>query len=435
MSHHTVHTRFTHGATHTRPRVPSHQQRQYSPPHNLDQASGDLGVRFDAPALQVSPRVWARSAKEALAHWAREHGDPPSRDAFASGGTRLAGWGATFRRGAARRARDTLDSGRDCPPSARVLMPCGDAPAKRRATDGRRACSDERRSQVRARRAREAAGQQGLPPRLRRQRGWDGARRSVAQATLRSIAPDVRGAAPTCHALLLPSHYVSLEPCVFRPAALGVGSPFGEAVVEGWGPPIEQLRRLGKHRAPKDKVMLLVNASRMIERRLNKIARLHVQQGGQSRHIGADEYFPVLVYAVLQANPPQLLSTISFISRFRNPEALRSLEGCYFTHFRAAVAFLETFEFEDHTAAEDVQRQLRDFAGRAEVHEGGEATVLTDAFALRAALDPLLAVRGSAETGIQVERGVENAERLPLGRTTKLPALGVRDERAAPRAG
>ena len=102
----------------------------------------------------------------------------------------------------------------------------------------------------------------------------------------------------------------------------------------------------------------------------------------------------------LQANPPQLLSTIAFISRFRNPEALRSLEGCYFTHFRAAVAFLETFEFEEHTAAEDVQRQLRDFAGRAEVHEGGEATVLTDAFALRAALDPLLAVRGSAETGV-----------------------------------
>ena len=104
----------------------------------------------------------------------------------------------------------------------------------------------------------------------------------------------------------------------------------------------------------------------------------------------------------LQANPPQLLSTIAFISRFRNPEALRSLEGCYFTHFRAAVAFLETFEFEEHTAAEDVQRQLRDFAGRAEVHEGGEATVLTDAFAFRAALDPLLAVRGSAETGVHV---------------------------------
>ena len=78
----------------------------------------------------------------------------------------------------------------------------------------------------------------------------------------------------------------------------------------------------------------------------------------------------------------------------------RPTPRCYFTHFRAAVAFLETFEFEEHTAAEDVQRQLRDFAGRAEVHEGGEATVLTDAFALRAALDPLLAVRGSAETGV-----------------------------------
>jgi len=144
-------------------------------------------------------------------------------------------------------------------------------------------------------------------------------------------------------------------------------------VVEGWGPPIEQLRRLEKHRAPKDKVMLLVNASRMIERRLNKIARLHAQLHADRspRHIGADEYFPVLVFVVLQANPPQLLSTISFISRFRSPEALRSLEGCYFTHFRAAVAFLETFEFEDHTATEDVQRQLKDFAGRAVPAETG----------------------------------------------------------------
>ena len=102
----------------------------------------------------------------------------------------------------------------------------------------------------------------------------------------------------------------------------------GEAAIEGWAPAIEQLRRLGQHRAPKDKVMLLVNASRLIERRLNKISRLHARlHAGESRRpIGADEYFPVLVYAVLQANPPQLLSTVTFISRFRSPEALRSLE-------------------------------------------------------------------------------------------------------------
>ena len=79
-------------------------------------------------------------------------------------------------------------------------------------------------------------------------------------------------------------------------------------------------------------------------------------------HMHMCMYAHVHVVVALQANPLQLLSTISFISRFRNPEALRSLEGCYFTHFRAAVAFLETFEFEDHTAAEDVQRQLKDFA-------------------------------------------------------------------------
>lgn len=156
--------------------------------------------------------------------------------------------------------------------------------------------------------------------------------------------------------------------CALRhltPADLGVAPPFGEAATEGWAPPIEQLRRLGQHRAPKDKVMLLVNASRLIERRLNKISRLHARlDAGRStvRHIGADEYFPVLVYAVLQANPPQLLSTVTFIARFRSPEALRSLEGCYFTHFRAAVAFLESFE--EAAPAEAVQERLKGFVAR-----------------------------------------------------------------------
>lgn len=152
--------------------------------------------------------------------------------------------------------------------------------------------------------------------------------------------------------------------CALRhltPADLGVAPPFGEAATEGWAPPIEQLRRLGQHRAPKDKVMLLVNASRLIERRLNKISRLHAGRSTM-RHIGADEYFPVLVHAVLQANPPQLLSTVTFIARFRSPEALRSLEGCYFTHFRAAVAFLETFE--EAAPAEVVQERLKGFVAR-----------------------------------------------------------------------
>ena len=58
-------------------------------------------------------------------------------------------------------------------------------------------------------------------------------------------------------------------------------------------------------------------------------------------HIGADEFFPVLVWVVLQATPPRITSELSYIARFRNPDRLRGVSGCYYTHVRAAVQFVE----------------------------------------------------------------------------------------------
>lgn len=42
-----------------------------------------------------------------------------------------------------------------------------------------------------------------------------------------------------------------------------------------------------------------------------------------------------------QANPPSLHSHIAFIARFRNPDCMRGVHGCYFTHLRAATHFLQ----------------------------------------------------------------------------------------------
>ena len=67
---------------------------------------------------------------------------------------------------------------------------------------------------------------------------------------------------------------------------------------------------------------------------------------GQGRHLGADELFPVFVYAVLKANPPKLASTLAYVQRFRSPMALKSEAGCYFTHLQAAVSFLESLAIE-----------------------------------------------------------------------------------------
>jgi hypothetical protein len=60
----------------------------------------------------------------------------------------------------------------------------------------------------------------------------------------------------------------------------------------------------------------------------------------------ADAFFPLLIYSILQTNPPHLISNLQYISRFRNPTKLQSESGYYLTHMFSAVSFLENL---DHT--------------------------------------------------------------------------------------
>ena len=56
---------------------------------------------------------------------------------------------------------------------------------------------------------------------------------------------------------------------------------------------------------------------------------------------GADEFFPVLVFVILQANPPNLLSTVQYIKYFY--EARASGEASYWwNQFVIAVQFIKT---------------------------------------------------------------------------------------------
>mmetsp|Transcript_15556 Transcript_15556/g.40204 ORF Transcript_15556/g.40204 Transcript_15556/m.40204 type:complete len:517 (-) Transcript_15556:127-1677(-) len=167
------------------------------------------------------------------------------------------------------------------------------------------------------------------------------------------------------------------------PSRLGVAPAYCDS--GAWTASAVVLRRLGHHRAPADKVALMVNACKLIERRLHEMtiaasARVAEKEGVAARsdsesqqreqqhaiddqsdtqlpcglveapktasegdpvHIGADEFFPVLVWVVLHATPPHLKSELAYIARFRHPDRLRGVSGCYFTHLRAAVEFLE----------------------------------------------------------------------------------------------
>ena len=209
------------------------------------------------------------------------------------------------------------------------------------------------------------------------------------------------------------------------PARLGVAPAYCDG--GAWTASAVMLHRLHKHRAPADKVALIVNACRLIERRLHALGaaalrsasekkrteqkkreqhkqllqqyekQYYSMNAGPSAHdvgrlkaaeaaeaaeaasepasdsgdhprdhsedqvddaredderrggaedaaqvnIGADEFFPVLVWVVLHSTPASLPSELAFIARYRHPDRLRGVSGCYFTHLRAAVQFLE----------------------------------------------------------------------------------------------
>jgi hypothetical protein len=100
----------------------------------------------------------------------------------------------------------------------------------------------------------------------------------------------------------------------------------------------------------------------------------------QGAPASADEYLPVLIYAILRANPPQLQSNVKFISRFALPSKVdtgeagtcvceimnnhlfRTFTGYYYTNLCCALKFVQNLnadslkmprdEFEAYTSGQ-----------------------------------------------------------------------------------
>ncbi|TDL26743.1 hypothetical protein BD410DRAFT_532816 [Rickenella mellea] len=102
-----------------------------------------------------------------------------------------------------------------------------------------------------------------------------------------------------------------------------------------------ELLKINHYKAPRDKLVCILNCCKVIF--------------GLIRHTrseeGADSFVPILIFVVLKANPPHLLSNVEYINRFRNPQRLQSEAGYYLSSLMGSVSFIETM---DHTSLSNI---------------------------------------------------------------------------------
>ncbi|KAH9893460.1 hypothetical protein C8Q73DRAFT_761414 [Cubamyces lactineus] len=106
----------------------------------------------------------------------------------------------------------------------------------------------------------------------------------------------------------------------------------------------QELLKINHYKAPRDKLICILNCCKVI---FGLIRHLHKDES-------ADTFVPILIYVVIKANPPHLLSNVEFINRFRNPAKLQSEAGYYLSSLMGAVSFIETM---DHTSLSNITQE------------------------------------------------------------------------------
>ncbi|KAI0820764.1 hypothetical protein BC628DRAFT_822463 [Trametes gibbosa] len=114
----------------------------------------------------------------------------------------------------------------------------------------------------------------------------------------------------------------------------------------------QELLKINHYKAPRDKLICVLNCCKVI---FGLIRHLHKDES-------ADTFVPILIYVVLKANPPHLLSNVEFINRFRNPAKLQSEAGYYLSSLMGAVSFIETMDHTSlsHITQEEFERNVED---------------------------------------------------------------------------
>ncbi|XP_062515000.1 GTPase-activating protein and VPS9 domain-containing protein 1-like isoform X2 [Corticium candelabrum] len=106
-----------------------------------------------------------------------------------------------------------------------------------------------------------------------------------------------------------------------------------------WKDAQDALLAIGAHRSPRDKLHCIRKCTSCI------MNTLHVSCSG--RVPAADDFFPVMVYVIIKANPPHLPSTIQYLHNFQERHMSGEL-SYWWTQFCMAVEYIKTMKSPSH---------------------------------------------------------------------------------------
>ncbi|KAJ5280957.1 hypothetical protein N7478_006329 [Penicillium angulare] len=114
----------------------------------------------------------------------------------------------------------------------------------------------------------------------------------------------------------------------------------------------QELLKLNGYRAPRDKVICILNCCKVI---------FGLLKNTKKADTSADSFVPLLIYVVLHANPDHLVSNIQYILRFRDQDKLGGEAGYYLSSLSGAIQFIETLDRTSLTVSdEDFERNVED---------------------------------------------------------------------------
>jgi hypothetical protein len=96
---------------------------------------------------------------------------------------------------------------------------------------------------------------------------------------------------------------------------------------------------INQFKSPRDKIIIIINFVYILNKMIN--------DNNKKKPSGADEVFPIIVYAILKSEIRKLKSNMKYIKIFRHQTRLESIEEYYFTTISSAIEFIENIKI-DH---------------------------------------------------------------------------------------